>query len=170
MPTDSLLETYQMCIGGQWRGSSDGRTRPVLNPATGEVFAEVPEGTREDARAALEAAQAAQPAWEALTGVERAAYVTRIVELIRADSERLARLVVQEQGKPLVEARGEIGGSAGFFEYFISFARAPMGEIIASDAKDEDIWIRNVPFGVVVGIIPWNYPSALFARKVGPAL
>jgi lactaldehyde dehydrogenase/glycolaldehyde dehydrogenase len=92
------------------------------------------------------------------------------VERITADSERLARLVVQEQGKPLVEARGEIAGTAGFFEYFTTFARAPLGEIVASDNRDEDIWIRNVPFGVVVGIIPWNYPAALFARKVAPAL
>jgi lactaldehyde dehydrogenase/glycolaldehyde dehydrogenase len=154
MTTGTESATYRMRIGGEWRSAGDGRTRPVLNPATGEAFAVVPEGTREDARAALEAAQAAQPAWEALTGVERAAYVRRIVERITADSERLARLVVQEQGKPLVEARGEIAGTAGFFEYFTTFARSPLGEIVASDNRDEDIWIRNVPFGVVVGIIP----------------
>ena len=164
------LETYQMRIGAEWRGASGGQTRGVLNPATGEAFAEVPEGTREDARAALAAAKEAQPAWEALTGVQRAEYLARIVALIRQDAERLARLVVQEQGKPLVEARGEIAGTAGFFEYFMGFARAPMGEIVASDNPDEDIWIRNVPYGVVVGIIPWNYPAALFARKVAPAL
>src|SRR4051794_18141062 len=98
-----------MRIGAEWRDASDGRTRPVLNPANGEPFAEVPEGTRGDARAALEAAQAAQPAWAARTGVERAAILGRIVALIREDAERLARLVVREQGKPLVEARGEIG-------------------------------------------------------------
>lgn len=164
------LQSYQMLIGGEWRGATGGGTRPVLNPATGEAFAEVPEGTREDARAALHAAKAAQPAWEALTGVQRAGYLKRIVALIQADAERLARIVVQEQGKPLVEARGEIGGTAGFFDYFTSFARAPMGEIIAADNPNEDIWIRNVPYGVVVGIIPWNYPAALFARKVAPAL
>src|SRR5919198_1811899 len=112
---DTILEMYRMRIGAGWHGSSDGRTRPVLDPATGEAFAEVPEGTPEDARAALEAAQAAQPAWEALTGVQRTAYLKRIVELVREDSERLARVVVREQGKPLVEARGEIGGTAGFF-------------------------------------------------------
>lgn len=166
----AMLEKYQMYIGGEWRASGDGKTRPVLNPATGEPFAEVPEGTREDARAALLAAQAAQPAWAALTGVQRAGHLKRLAELIRESSERLARLVVQEQGKPLVEARGEIGGSAGFIEYPTAFARDMVGEIIASDNPNEDIWVRRVPFGVVVGIIPWNYPSALFARKVGPAL
>ncbi|HUP27240.1 MAG TPA: aldehyde dehydrogenase [Chloroflexia bacterium] len=170
MGTATKLETYQMRIGGEWRGSSDGKTRPVLNPATGEAFAEVPEATREDARVALEAAQSAQPAWEALTGTQRAAYLKKVVSLIQDDAERLARLVVQEQGKPLVEARGEIGGTAGFFDYFTSFARAQVGEIVASDNPGEDIWVRNVPFGVVVGIIPWNYPAALFARKVAPAL
>ncbi|MDQ4074970.1 MAG: aldehyde dehydrogenase [Chloroflexota bacterium] len=170
MTTGTTLESYQMRIGSEWRSSSDGKTRPVMNPATGEAFAEVPEGTREDAHAALEAAKAAQPAWEALPGIERAEYLKRIVAIIREESERLARLVVQEQGKPLVEARGEIGGTAGFFEYFTAYARGQMGEIIASDNANEDIWIRNVPYGVVVGIIPWNYPAALFARKVAPAL
>ena len=170
MTTATTLERYQMVINGEWRSASGGRTRPVLNPATGEAFAEVPEGTREDAHAALEAAKAAQSAWAALTGVQRAAYLDRIAAAIENDAERLARLVVQEQGKPLVEARGEIGGTAGFFRYFTTFARASKGEIIASDNPNEDIWIRNVPFGVVVGIIPWNYPAALFARKVAPAL
>ena len=170
MAIDTGTETYLMRIGAEWRGTSGGGTRPVLNPATEEIVAQAPEGTRDDARAALEAARAAQPAWEALPGVQRAAYLTRIASLIREQSERLARLVVQEQGKPLVEARGEIGGTAGFFDYFATFARAPMGEIIASDNADEDIWVRNVPYGVVVGIIPWNYPAALFARKVAPAL
>jgi len=170
MQSESQFEQYNMLIGGEWRGASDGRTRPVLNPATGDAFAEVPEATPGDARAALEAARAAQPAWEALSGVQRAAYLQRIAELVKGDAERLARLVVSEQGKPLVEARGEIGGTAGFFEYFTTFARAEIGEIVASDNADEDIWIRNVPYGVVAGIIPWNYPAALFARKVAPAL
>jgi lactaldehyde dehydrogenase / glycolaldehyde dehydrogenase len=168
--TQTRLDFYPMRVGTGWRGSSDGQTRPVLNPATGEAFAEVPEATADDARAALEAAREAQPGWEALSGVQRADYLKRVVALIREESERLARLVVREQGKPLVEARGEIAGTAGFFEYFTTFARAQKGEIIASDNPGEDIWIRNVPYGVVAGIIPWNYPAALFARKVAPAL
>ncbi len=170
MSTNTTLQTYQMRIGAQWREASGGRTRSVLNPATGEAFAEVPEGTREDAHAALEAAFQAQPAWAALSGVQRAAYLKRIAALIRKDADRLARLVVQEQGKPFFEAQGEIGGTSEFFEYFATFARAPMGEILAADTPNEDIWIRNVPYGVVVGIIPWNYPAALFSRKVAPAL
>lgn len=170
MTTATTLEQYQMVIGGEWRSAGGGKTRPVLNPANEEVFAEVPEATRDDAHAALVAAKAAQPAWAALSGVQRADYLKHIAELIRNDAERLARIIVREQGKPLVEARGEIAGTAGFFDYFTTFARARMGEIIASDNTNEDIWIRNLPYGVVVGIIPWNYPAALFARKVAPAL
>ena len=170
MTQDTQHQTYKMYIGGQWRAASDGATRPVVNPTDGEAFAVVPEGTREDAHLALEAAQTAQPAWEALPGVQRAEYLKRVVELIRQDAERLARVVVREQGKPLVEARGEIGGAAGFFEYYTGFARAQVGEIMASNNPNEDIWIRKIPYGVVVGIIPWNYPAALFARKVAPAL
>jgi lactaldehyde dehydrogenase/glycolaldehyde dehydrogenase len=159
-----------MLIGPEWRAASGGRTRPVLNPATEEVFTEVPEGTREDAHAALEAARVAQPAWAALPAIQRAAFLRRIAGMIREDSERLAGLVVREQGKPISEARGEIGGTAEFFDYFSTFGRAAVGEIMAADNPSEDIWIRNVPYGVVVGIIPWNFPAALFARKVAPAL
>lgn len=170
MTPHQFPETYLMRIGDQWSATSTGRTRPVINPATEDAFAEVPEGTREDAHAALEAAQKAQPPWEALSGVQRASYLKRTAALIRENADRLARLVVQEQGKPLYEAQGEIGGTAEFFDYFATFARAATGEIMAADAPDEDIWIRKVPYGVVVGIIPWNYPAALFARKVAPAL
>jgi lactaldehyde dehydrogenase/glycolaldehyde dehydrogenase len=170
MTVSASTSGYNMRIGADWRGAGSGDTRSVLNPADGEPFADVPEGSRDDARAALQAAQRAQPAWESLAGIERANYLRRIADLIRKDKDRLARIVVREQGKPLHEALGEIGGTAEFFDYFATFARASTGEIVAADNRDEDIWIRNVPYGVVVGIIPWNYPAALFARKVAPAL
>lgn len=167
---DITQKTYQMRIGAAWRGASGGQTRPVLNPATAEAFADVPEGTAEDAHAALVEAQKAQPAWEALSGVQRAGYLRRIAALIRENAEDLARLVVLEMGKPLFEARNELGGTSEFFEYFASFGRGQIGELMASDNPKEDIWIRDVPYEVVVGIIPWNFPSALFSRKVAPAL
>jgi lactaldehyde dehydrogenase / glycolaldehyde dehydrogenase len=161
---------YRMRIGAEWRDATGGATRPVINPATGEAFVDVPEGSPQDAHAALVAAREAQPAWEALTGVQRAGYLKRIADLVREHAEHLAQVVVSEQGKPLVEARGEIGGTAGFFDYYTSFARTSVGDILPSDNPNEEIWTRNVPYGVVVGIIPWNYPAALFARKVAPAL
>jgi lactaldehyde dehydrogenase/glycolaldehyde dehydrogenase len=94
----------------------------------------------------------------------------RVAGLIRDNSAELARLVVQEQGKPISEARGEVGGAAEFFDYFAEFARRIEGEILPSDVRDEQVWIQRVPVGVVVAIIPWNYPAALVSRKVAPAL
>jgi lactaldehyde dehydrogenase/glycolaldehyde dehydrogenase len=157
-------------IGGIWRDASDGGTRPVVNPATEEVVAVVAEATPADAEAALEAAKAAQPAWARLPGHARAAALLRVASLIRRDSEDLARLVVAEQGKPLAHARGEVDFAARFFEYFASFGRGVTGEFMASENPNQDVQIRTVPHGVVVGVIAWNFPVALFARKVAPAI
>src|SRR5690606_4202542 len=101
---------------------------------------EVPEGTREDAQAALEAARRAQPAWEALPGVQRAAYLRRIAALVRENAEQLAQLITREEGKPIAEARGELGGTAEFFDYFVTFARSTQGEMFPSDNVDEQLW------------------------------
>ena len=158
----------EMLIGGRWVRAD--HTRPVLNPATEQVLGEAPEGDASHARQALEAARAAQPAWGRRSYVERAAVVRAVVALIRERAEELAQLVVAEQGKTITEARGEIGGTAGFFEYYTSFERGQIGALYAPDAPGEQIVSRLVPYGVVVGIIPWNYPAALFARKVGPAI
>lgn len=159
---------WRMLVGGEWRETSG--CRAVINPALGKPFAEVPEADAKLADEAIAAARKAQPAWGALAPLERAAFMRRIAELIRRDAEPLARLVVREQGKPISEARGEVGGAAAFFDYFAEFARRIEGEILPSDAKDEQIWIQRVPVGVVVGIIPWNYPAALVSRKVAPAM
>ncbi len=156
-------------IGGRFVAGAAG-TRPVVNPATGAPFADAPEGSVDQALEALAAARAAQPAWGAKAPLERAAVMHRIAGLIRAHADPLARLVVQEQGKPIAEARGEVAGAAEFFTYFAEFARRIEGEILPSDAPGEQIWIQRVPLGVVAAIIPWNYPAALVSRKVAPAL
>ena len=163
------LET-RLWIDGGWSPAADGRTRPVLNPATEEVLAEVAEAGSVDVERALAAAAAAQPGWARLTRPERAAYLLRIAALIRRDADRLARLVTAEQGKPLAHARGEVDFAARFFEYFASFARSATGEIMASDTRHQDVWVRTTPHGVVAGIIAWNFPAALFGRKVAPAI
>jgi hypothetical protein len=109
-----------------WVDGSQRDSTPVINPATGEIIAHVPEATADDARAALEAARRAQPIWAALTPRERATCLRRVGELVRKDVERLARIISLEEGKPLREARFEIEGwTAGFFEYFVDFGRAP---------------------------------------------
>jgi lactaldehyde dehydrogenase/glycolaldehyde dehydrogenase len=160
-----------MSVGPTWVGPDQRETMEVIDPSSGHAIADVPVATIEDAQSALEAAQQAQPAWAALTTGERAAHLRRIGELVRADAERLSRLISQEEGKPLRESRVEIEGwTAGFFEYFANFARTATGEILPSDNRGEEIAIRTVPYGVCVGIAPWNFPSAMVARKVAPAL
>src|SRR3954454_11250255 len=160
--------TPAMLIGGSW--VTAGETRPVINPADESVIAEMPDGTEEHAERALEAARAAQPDWARRSGVQRGAVLRAIAAGIRAEAEELARLIVAEQGKTITEARGEVEGTAGFFDYFAGFERAQVGTMWASDEPGEQLWIKSVPYGVVAGIIPWNFPAALFARKVAPAI
>lgn len=161
---------YQMYIDGAW---TDGRTPgrvDVENPADETVFATVPAGSVEDAVAALEAARRAQPSWAALPPIVRARYVTDLAQAVMREKDHLARVVVREQGKPLNQAEGEIDAVVTFLTYAAECARRIEGDIFPSDFANEDIWIRRVPYGVVVGLTAWNYPAALAARKIGPAL
>ena len=158
-----------MYIDGSWVTANE--TRPVINPADESTVASVPEGDADHAERALEAARRAQREWGRRSGVERGAVLRRVAEGIRARQEDLARLVVAEQGKTITEARGEVGdAAAGFFDYYATFERAQVGSMFAPDEPNEQLIVRSVPYGVVVGIIPWNYPAALFARKVAPAI
>ncbi len=158
-----------MYIDGSWVTADE--TRPVVNPANESVVAEVPEAGADHAGRALEAAQRAQREWGRRSGPERGAVLRKIAEGIRARREEIAQLVVAEQGKTITEARGEVGdAAAGFFDYYATFERAQVGSMFAPDERNEHLLIRSVPYGVVVGIIPWNYPAALFARKVAPAI
>lgn len=164
------VERYRHFINGQWVDSTVKDWIAVENPATGAIIATVPKGSADDADQALVAAQAAQPAWEALPPIERANLLRALARLILENRERLARIVIDEQGKPLQEARGEIEGAALYLTYAAEEARRITGDIIPSDAVDEQIWIQRVAHGVVVGLTAWNYPAALMTRKMGPAL
>ncbi len=164
------IPRYRHFINGQWADSTGKEFLEVENPATQEIIATAPKGTADDGDRALLAARAAQPGWEALPPVERGQLLRRLAQLILENRERLARLVVAEQGKPLVEARGEIEGTALYLTYAAEEARRISGDIIPSDNPDEQIWIQRVAHGVVVGLTAWNYPAALTTRKMGPAL
>jgi lactaldehyde dehydrogenase / glycolaldehyde dehydrogenase len=158
-----------MYIGDSWVGADEGR--PVVNPADESVIADAPEGDSSHVERALEAARTAQKAWARKSGVERGAVLRAVADAIRARREELASLVVAEQGKTITEARGEVGdAAAGFFDYYATFERAQVGTMFAPDETNEQLLVRSVPYGVVVGIIPWNYPAALFARKIAPAI
>jgi lactaldehyde dehydrogenase/glycolaldehyde dehydrogenase len=164
------MDTRQLCINGQWVDSTGRGTIAVENPATEEIIATIPAGTEADAVRALEAAQAAQPAWAALPAVERANLLLRLADLVVRDRDVLARIITSEQGKPLRESYEELGGTETFLRWAAESARRIGGDIMPSDNVDERIEIHRVPYGVVVALTAWNFPSALVARKIGPAL
>jgi lactaldehyde dehydrogenase/glycolaldehyde dehydrogenase len=166
----SGIDRYRHFINGQWIAATGKDFIEVENPATEETIAQVPAGTVDDAERALEAAKAAQPSWEALPPIERGNLLRRLAQLILENRERLARVVVAEQGKPLAEARGEIEGAALYLTHAAEEARRMTGDILPSDNAEEQIWIQRCAYGVVVGLTAWNYPAALTTRKMGPAL
>jgi lactaldehyde dehydrogenase/glycolaldehyde dehydrogenase len=157
-----------MLIGG--RRVTTAATRPVENPATGEQLAAVPEATADHVAEALAAAAAAQRAWARASHPQRAEVLAAVMAEIDRHAEELARIVVAEQGKPITEARGEIGGARLFLDVALGNKYRDVGELVAPNTAGEQIAIREEPYGVVAAIIPWNFPAAIFARKVGPAL
>jgi succinate-semialdehyde dehydrogenase/glutarate-semialdehyde dehydrogenase len=155
-------------IGGEWyEGAS---TYPVLDPATGEVIAQVAKGGAAEATQAIAAAERAFPAWRSLTAKERSARVKRWGELMLEHRDALAALLTREQGKPLAEARGEVGYAASFFEWFAEEAKRAYGDVIPSPNPNAKIIVTREPVGVVAAITPWNFPLAMITRKAGPAL
>ena len=161
---------YKAFIANRFVDASDGGRMPVENPATGEVFAEVPACTAADAEAALEAADQAREAWALLPPVERAGYLYAIAEGLAAKRDHFARLLVMEQGKTLDEAGFEVDDTVRYMTYAAESARRIQGEIFPADAPNEQLFIYRVPYGITLGICAYNYPLALIGRKLGPAL
>ncbi|ALU88148.1 NAD-dependent succinate-semialdehyde dehydrogenase [Herbaspirillum rubrisubalbicans] len=157
-------------IGAQWRAAADGRVLEVSNPATGQVFATVPDGNAEDARAAVDAAVAAFPAWRATPAKQRATIIKRWNDLLLAHQEDLGRLISREQGKPLAEAKGEVAYAASYVEWFGEEATRANGDIIPAPVTGRRMMALKEPVGVVAAITPWNFPAAMIARKIAPAL
>ncbi|QBR01791.1 MULTISPECIES: NAD-dependent succinate-semialdehyde dehydrogenase [Paraburkholderia] len=164
------LFRQQAYIDGQWRDANDGATLDVHNPSTGERIASVPNMGAPEARAAIEAANRAFPAWRATTAKERARLLRNWFELIMANQDALAELMTREQGKPLAEARGEIGYAASFIEWFGEQAKRIDGDVIPSPNPDQRLVVTKEPVGVVAAITPWNFPAAMITRKAAPAL
>ncbi|MCL6548846.1 MAG: aldehyde dehydrogenase [Alicyclobacillus sp.] len=164
------IRQYQMFIDGEFVHASNYHKMAVINPATEDVISEVPEGTAADARAAVEAAFRAQPKWARLAPVERGQYLRKIAQAIRDNQETLARVIAEEQGKVLPLARTEVAFTADYMDYMAEWARRYEGEIIPSDRRNEHILLFKAPIGVVAGILPWNFPFFLIARKMAPAL
>ena len=165
----SLLRT-QCLVGGTWAEADDGRTLPVINPATGELIALVPDAGAAETRRAIAAAEQAMASWKVQTAEARARVLRRWFELMLAHQEDLALIMTSEQGKPLAESRGEIAYAASYVEWFAEEARRIYGEMLPSPWGDKRILVTKEPVGVCAAITPWNFPSAMITRKVAPAL
>ena len=157
-------------IDGRWCDADSRATLPVTNPATGEQIGAVPRMGTAETRRAIEAAQRAFEPWRAKTAKERAAILRRWYELIMANQNDLALLMTTEQGKPLVESRGEIAYAAAFIEWFAEEAKRIYGDVIPQHQADKRILVLKQPAGVVAAITPWNFPAAMITRKAAPAL
>ena len=159
-----------MYINGQFVESGNGKWIDVLNPSTEEVISRQPEGTIEDVEKALDAARAAQKEWAKTPVCERAVYLTKIADGIRKREQEFVEIIMREQGKTRNWASIEVGATIAYFDYMASFARHIEGEIVESDNRGEKSLITKKPIGVVAGILPWNFPFFLIARKAGAAL
>lgn len=168
--TNGSLLRDQAWIDGEWVGASDGATFGVFNPATGELLAEVPDMGAADVDRAVKAAHAAMLEWQKRSGKERSVILYRWYELVMAAQEDLAKLMTAEQGKPLAEARGEVAYGAGYIQWFAEEAKRIYGDVIPGPTNDKRLVVIKQPVGVVAAITPWNFPNAMIARKIAPAL
>jgi succinate-semialdehyde dehydrogenase/glutarate-semialdehyde dehydrogenase len=157
-------------VGGEWVDAKDGKTFDVVNPARGDVIAKVADLSRAEITTAIDAAEKSRHAWAAQTGKSRAQILRRWFDLLMANQEDLAIIMTAEQGKPLTESRGEVAYGASFVEWFGEEAKRIYGETIPGHMPDKRITVIKQPIGVAAGITPWNFPNAMIARKVAPAL
>ena len=157
-------------VGGEWVDAKSGKTIDVTNPARGDVIATVADLDRSEVADAIAAAAASQKAWAARPAKERANVLRKWFDLLMANQEDLAIIMTAEQGKPLTEARGEVAYGASFVEWFGEEAKRNYGETIPGHMADKRITVISQPIGVAAAITPWNFPNAMIARKVAPAL
>ncbi|MDQ0458150.1 NAD-dependent succinate-semialdehyde dehydrogenase [Rhizobium paknamense] len=168
---DPTLITDKALVGGDWTSASaDGKTFDVTNPSTGEVIATLPDLGKAEVVKAIDAAYKAQKAWAKKTGKERAGVLRKLNDLMVANADDLATILTTEMGKPWPEARGEILYGASYVEWFAEEAKRVYGDVIPGHQQDKRILVIKQPVGVVGAITPWNFPNAMLARKVAPAL
>ena len=167
---DSELLKQQAYIAGRWTDADNGTHLEVTNPATGQVLGRVPNMGAAETRRAIEAAKAAWPTWRRKTAKERAALLRKWNDLMLANLDDLAKLMTAEQGKPLIESRGEIGYAASFIEWFAEEGKRTYGDVIPTPSNDRRLVVIKEPIGVCCAMTPWNFPAAMITRKAGPAL
>ena len=166
---EALIRTDNF-IGGRWTPAADGARFAVTNPADGTLIAEIADSKAADARAATDAAAAALPAWRETLPKERAEILRRWHALILANQEALGALISREQGKPLAEGRGEVAYGASYVAWFAEEATRIYGDLIPQQQRGKRMSAVKEPIGIVAAITPWNFPLAMIARKIAPAL
>ncbi|MCF1504801.1 NAD-dependent succinate-semialdehyde dehydrogenase [Afifella sp. H1R] len=157
-------------IGGEWVGADSGETIDVTNPATGETIGTIPKCGKAETERAIEAAAEAFESFKKTSADERAKLLRALHDAIMDNQDALAELLTLEQGKPLTESRGEVGMSAAYVLWFAEEARRVYGDLIPSPWKDRRIMVTKQPVGVIGAITPWNFPSSMLSRKIGPAI
>lgn len=165
-----MSKDYRNFINGSFGKQTSGALLEVLNPATNEIVGHVPNSSQIEVDAAVAAAREAQGAWERLPAIQRAGYLRKISKKVRDNKDRLAELITREQGKVLGLAQVEVDFTADYIDYMAEWARRIEGEVITSDRPNETILLLRKAVGVVAGILPWNFPFFLIARKLAPAL
>ncbi len=170
VPFSSRLLRDAGYINGIWTAGGATKTFDVINPATGEVLATLPDMGAAETTAAIDAAYIAQVAWAARPAKERAVLLRRWFDLMIANADELAAILTAEMGKPLPEAKGEILYAASYVEWYAEEAKRIYGETIPAPSDDKRMIVIKQPVGVVGTITPWNFPAAMIARKIAPAL
>jgi lactaldehyde dehydrogenase / glycolaldehyde dehydrogenase len=164
------MKHFENFIHGRFVPSDGTRRIEVKNPATGDVICTVPDSSQQDVDAAIASAEATQRSWEKEPAAHRAKLLKALAAKIRQNVEPIARIITEEQGKTLGLARVEVDFTADYLEYMAEWGRRIEGEIVESDRPGETILLFRRPIGVIAGILPWNFPFFLIARKAGPAL
>jgi succinate-semialdehyde dehydrogenase/glutarate-semialdehyde dehydrogenase len=157
-------------INGQWCSAQSNQTIEVRNPATGELLASVAKGGAVDAEAAIAAAKAAFPGWAQKTAKERYAYMKKAADILRSRADEIAQQVTKEMGKPVAEARGELDLAIDYLDWYAEEGKRIYGDTIPASVPNKRIIVLRQPIGVVGAITPWNFPLAMIARKVAPAI
>ncbi|ARI75495.1 aldehyde dehydrogenase [Halobacillus mangrovi] len=164
------MKEHQLYINGEYTASTGNEWIDIINPATEEVISKTPKGTKEDVDRAVQAAVEAQKGWELTPNIERGKIVRQLGDRIEENRATFIDLLQEEQGKDYELASGEVDLAIDYFRYMSEWARRIEGEIVPSDRANENIFIYKKPIGVVGGIVPWNFPVFILARKVATAL
>ncbi len=163
------MKSYQNYINGEFINNHSEETVEVINPATEEVISRIPKSDEKDVQRAIEAAKASQRDWEKKPSIERAEYLYKIADKVEEKKETFINMLTEENGKTVDASKAEVEITIDYFRYMAGWARRYEGEVLPSDRPNENILVFKKPIGIVGGIVPWNFPMFIFARKVAPA-